>query len=103
MQAAVSSGVMEMDRFSDQVRRGVTRPPSAHHPQRGGGIGPELDAIALGNRDPTAYLSAFYIGEQGPGLREQVKQATQSVDARAVCSIPVPRADGDVAGAVELS
>ncbi len=60
----------------------------------------DLDAIALGRRDPTAWLRAFWAGEGTPGLREQVRQATGSVDARAVCSLPVPRADADLAGLV---
>ena len=51
----------------------------------------ELDQIAVGGLDPLQYLAGFYRGSgPAPGLKDRVGQALESLDARSVCSFPVP-------------
>ncbi len=53
----------------------------------------ELDQIALGRLDQQQYLHAFFLGQGGGGLRDRTQQALESVDPRAICTIPID--DGD--------
>lgn len=50
----------------------------------------DLDEIARGELEPTAYLESFYLGEEG--LESQVQQATQNVDPRRASTVDL----GDV-------
>jgi DNA topoisomerase-1 len=47
----------------------------------------DLDEIALGRGDSTRYLEDFYMGERG--LRSQLTEAEETIDARQVCTIPI--------------
>jgi DNA topoisomerase-1 len=50
----------------------------------------ELDAIASRDREKVAFLKEFYFGDQRhPGLRQQVTQNLENIDAAAVNSIDI--------------
>ena len=49
----------------------------------------ELDQISIGQLDPSDYLRTFYLQSDRIGLKERVKSALASVDARSVCTIPL--------------
>lgn len=55
----------------------------------------DLDRIAIGEEEPTPYLTRFYWGNGDPGLHHLVTQRLGEIDARDVNSIPIgARADG---------
>ena len=64
-----------------------------------------LDQVADGSLDPLPWLSAFYFGAdesttnggQGmlhDGLRQRIEASQEAIDARSVCTIPLPGANG---------
>ncbi len=64
-----------------------------------------LDRVADGSLDPLPWLSAFYNGADGDssgggermlgdGLRQRIDSSQDAIDARAVCTIPLPGANG---------
>ena len=64
-----------------------------------------LDRVADGSLDPLPWLSAFYFGADDEssnggegmlrdGLRQRIEASQEAIDARAVCTIPLPNADG---------
>ena len=57
----------------------------------------ELDAISRGEMGHIEYLKAFYFGNGHPGLKEQLKNKVDEIDAREVCQVLVgkPAGDGD--------
>jgi len=55
----------------------------------------ELDAISRGEMDHLAYLKSFYFGDGHPGLKEQLKNKADEIDAREVCQIRIGRPDRD--------
>ncbi len=54
----------------------------------------ELDAISRGEMPHLDYLKGFYFGNDHPGLREQLKNKVDEIDAREVCQISVGRPEG---------
>jgi len=64
-----------------------------------------LDRVAEGSLDPLPWLSAFYNGSEGQaaghgqemlgdGLRQRIDSSQEAIDARAVCTVPLPGANG---------
>ncbi|MDE2903575.1 MAG: type I DNA topoisomerase [Chloroflexota bacterium] len=64
-----------------------------------------LDQVADGSLDPVPWLSAFYFGaDEGTtnggqgmlhdGLRQRIEASQEAIDARSVCTIPLPGANG---------
>ena len=64
-----------------------------------------LDRVADGSLDPLPWLSAFYFGADGEpangaegmlqdGLRQRIDASQEAIDARAVCTIALPNANG---------
>ena len=64
-----------------------------------------LDRVAEGSLNPLPWLSAFYFGADGEsenggagmlrdGLRQRIEASQDAIDARAVCTIPLPGANG---------
>ena len=64
-----------------------------------------LDRVAEGSLNPLPWLSAFYFGgdtqsENGgagmlrDGLRQRIEASQDAIDARAVCTIPLPGSNG---------
>jgi DNA topoisomerase-1 len=64
-----------------------------------------LDRVADGSLNPLPWLSAFYFGADAEasnggdgmlldGLRQRVEASGEAIDARSVCTIPLPKADG---------
>ena len=64
-----------------------------------------LDRVAEGSLDPLPWLSAFYFGEDGEssnggegmlrdGLRQRIEASQEAIDARSVCTISLPNANG---------
>ena len=49
----------------------------------------ELDAISRGELDHLQYLQSFYFGNDHPGLKEQLKNKVDEIDARDVCQVRV--------------
>lgn len=47
----------------------------------------ELDAISRGEMNPTDYLTHFYFGNEHPGLKQQLANKIDEIDARKVCRI----------------
>lgn len=47
----------------------------------------ELDAISRGEKEHVEYLRSFYFGNAHPGLKEQLKNKTETIDARQVSRI----------------
>ena len=88
MQGAVSGGVMEMDRFSEQVRRGVDHV---------GGVGQRLTAVI----DRVGRAEAQF-AEVTEGMHSQVEgaeQIRQSMDALAMTAARAREATGEFAQA----
>jgi DNA topoisomerase I len=54
----------------------------------------ELDAISRGEIDPADYLRHFYFGDGHPGLKQQLQNKVDEIDARDVCRISIGRPDG---------
>ncbi|MBN2473771.1 MAG: type I DNA topoisomerase [Pirellulales bacterium] len=55
----------------------------------------DLDAISRGEAGHLDYLREFYFGNSHPGLKEQLKNKVEEIDARAVCQVPIGRPDGE--------
>ncbi len=55
----------------------------------------QLDDIALGSEDSLSYLQRFYMGQAG--LRDRLAEATDQIDPRTVCTIPVGLAEDGTA------
>jgi len=57
----------------------------------------ELDAISRGEMNHLAYLKSFYFGDGHPGLKEQLKNKADEINAREVCQVRIglPGGDGD--------
>ena len=64
-----------------------------------------LDRVADGSLDPQPWLSAFYFGADGEastngegmlrdGLRQRIEASQEAIDARSVCTIALPNANG---------
>ena len=64
-----------------------------------------LDRVANGSLDPLPWLSAFYFGADDEpsnggegmlrdGLRQRIEASQEAIDARAVCTIALPNANG---------
>lgn len=47
----------------------------------------DLDAISRGEREHVDYLRAFYFGNGTPGLKQQLKNKVDEIDAREACQI----------------
>lgn len=75
MQAAVSSGVMEMDRFSDQVRRGVRDVVSA-----GSQLGEIIDRV---NRSTESFKQVNESMQAQSEGAQQISEAMASLSANA--------------------
>ncbi|MBN2581021.1 MAG: type I DNA topoisomerase [Pirellulales bacterium] len=54
----------------------------------------ELDAISRGEMDPTEYLRCFYFGNEHPGLKQQLQNKVDEIDARDVCRIAIGKPEG---------
>jgi len=54
----------------------------------------ELDAISRGEMSHLEYLREFYFGNEHPGLRDQLKDKVDEIDAREVCQISVGKPEG---------
>jgi DNA topoisomerase I len=54
----------------------------------------ELDAISRGELGHVEYLKAFYFGNAHPGLKQQLKNKVDTIDARDVSQILVGKPDG---------
>jgi DNA topoisomerase-1 len=54
----------------------------------------ELDAISRGEMDPTKYLTNFYFGNEHPGLKKQLANKIDEIDAREVCRISLGKPEG---------
>ena len=53
----------------------------------------ELDAISRGEQDYEGYLKSFYFGNGKPGLKKQLDNKVDEIDAREINSIPIGKAD----------
>ena len=53
----------------------------------------ELDAISRGEMSHVDYLKAFYFGNEHPGLKQQLKNKVDEIDARSVSQIPIGKPD----------
>ncbi len=54
----------------------------------------ELDAISRGEKGHVEYLRGFYYGNTYPGLKEQLKNKTETIDAREVSRVPIGKPAG---------
>ncbi|HYW80820.1 MAG TPA: type I DNA topoisomerase, partial [Thermoguttaceae bacterium] len=54
----------------------------------------ELDAISRGEMSNVEYLKSFYFGNGKPGLKEQLKNKIDEIDARSVCQVLIGKPDG---------
>ena len=54
----------------------------------------ELDAISRGEMNPTDYLTNFYFGNEHPGLKKQLANKIDEIDAREVCRISLGKPEG---------
>jgi DNA topoisomerase-1 len=55
----------------------------------------ELDAISRGEMGHVEYLKAFYFGNDHPGLKEQLKNKVDEVDARTVSRVSIGKPEGE--------
>ncbi len=62
----------------------------------------ELDAISRGEMSYVEYLKSFYFGNGHPGLKEQLKNKIDEIDARQVCSVPIGKPEGEGEQAEEI-
>lgn len=53
-----------------------------------------LDAISRGEKEHVEYLRSFYYGNGHPGLKEQLKNKTETIDARQVSRILIGTPEG---------
>jgi DNA topoisomerase-1 len=49
----------------------------------------DLDSISRGESTHVAYLKKFYFGNGAPGLKKQLANKVEEIDAREICSIPL--------------
>jgi DNA topoisomerase I len=54
----------------------------------------ELDAISRGELGHVEYLKAFYFGNAHPGLKQQLKNKVDEIDARDVCRVLIGEPEG---------
>ncbi len=54
----------------------------------------QLDAISRGELEHLNYLKKFYFGAEHAGLRQLLDQNVEQINAREVCSIPIPPPEG---------
>ena len=52
----------------------------------------DLDSISRGEGEKNDYLRKFYFGNGRPGLKDQVAESADQIDARTASSIPIPSA-----------
>ena len=62
----------------------------------------ELDAISRGEMGHVEYLRSFYFGDGHPGLKEQLKNKADEIDARDVCQVLVGKPEGQGDAAEEI-
>ncbi len=62
----------------------------------------QLDAISRGEMSHTEYLRSFYFGNGHPGLKEQLKNKIDEIDARSVCQVLIGKPEGDGPEAEEV-
>ncbi len=56
----------------------------------------DLDAISRGEAEPAEYLNQFYFGNGSPGLKQQLENKLEEIDAREISRFPIGKpADGD--------
>ena len=55
----------------------------------------ELDAISRGELKHLDYLKAFYFGDTHPGLKQQLQNKADEIDARTVSRILIGKPDGE--------
>jgi len=61
-----------------------------------------LDAISRGETEHINYLKTFYFGNSRPGLKEQLKNKVDEIDAREVCQVLIGKPDGNGDAAEEI-
>ncbi len=49
----------------------------------------DLDAISRGEQEYVDYLTSFYFGNDAPGLKTQLEQKSEAIDAREISRIPI--------------
>jgi DNA topoisomerase-1 len=49
----------------------------------------DLDEISNGRKKRLDYLTGFWLGNGAPGLRDELEQVEDKIDAREVCTIPL--------------
>ncbi len=49
----------------------------------------DLDAISRGEQEYVVYLTSFYFGNGAPGLKAQLEQKGEAIDAREISRIPI--------------
>jgi DNA topoisomerase I len=54
----------------------------------------DLDAISRGEREHVDYLKAFYFGNGTPGLKPQLKDKVEEIDARGISRVLIGTPDG---------
>jgi len=62
----------------------------------------ELDAISRGEMGGVEYLKRFYFGNAHPGLKEQLKNKADEINAREVCQVSIGKPDGNGERAAEI-
>ncbi len=55
----------------------------------------ELDAISRGEISHVEYLKTFYFGNGTPGLKAQLKNKIDEIDARSVCQVLIGKPDAE--------
>lgn len=55
----------------------------------------DLDAISRGEREHVDYLKAFYFGNGTPGLKPQLQNKVEEIDARGISRILIGTPDGE--------
>jgi len=53
----------------------------------------DLDAISRGEQDSVDYLSEFYFGKRGSGLKQLLKDKIEEIDARQISSISIGKTE----------
>jgi DNA topoisomerase-1 len=54
----------------------------------------DLDAISRGERECVEYLKSFYFGNGAPGLKPQLENKVDEIDARSISRIPIGTPEG---------
>lgn len=62
----------------------------------------ELDSISRGEMNYVDYLRAFYYGNEHPGLKKQLENKVNEIDARNVCRISIGKPQGQGPEAEEI-